>query len=266
MPVSVCIATVALASGISGALFFSPFFLLAVDLEPVEAIGAGLLTEIFGTSFGSYNYARQRVVDFSTARFLLMAAIPAAVGGAFLAHRIDSGVLQIVFGIALILLAAIVLYHSTRKGQAPTKRILDQAARTTVIKARDGEVYEYRVCNRTIGVTLAGVGGFLTGLMSAGLPEITTTQLMLRCHIPPRVAVATAIFVLTVTAVFAAGVHALEAKPAWYVVVWSIPGVTIGAQIGPRLEGKVSPEVAERVMGVLFVMVGTLVIAAQAVD
>lgn len=103
----------------------------------------------------------------------------------------------------------------------------------------------------------------LTGLMSAGLPEITTTQLMLRCHIPPRVAVATAIFVLMVTVFFAAGVHALSAEPAWHVVVWSIPGVIIGAQIGPRLQGIVPPDIAERVLAALFLAIGILVMAVE---
>jgi uncharacterized membrane protein YfcA len=64
LPASICIATVALSSGISGALFFSPFFLLVVGLQPAQAIGAGLTTELFGTSFGTLNYVRQRVVDY----------------------------------------------------------------------------------------------------------------------------------------------------------------------------------------------------------
>lgn len=263
LPVALCIATIALASGISGALFFSPFFLLAVGLEPVQAIGAGLITELFGTSSGTFSYVRQRVVDYKTVRFLLMASIPAAIGGAFLAQRIESGILQIVFGTALVVLAVIVLYHSTRKDKPPTGRILDQANDVTVIQARDGSTYSYRTCNRSIGVPLAGIGALLTGLMSAGLPEITTTQLMLRCRIPPRVAVATAIFVLAVTVFFAAGVHALGAEPAWHVVVWSIPKVIIGAQIGPRLEGKLPPNVAERVLATVFLAIGILMITLK---
>lgn len=262
-PASVAIATVALSSGISGALFFSPFFLLVVDLEPAQAIGAGLMTELFGTGFGSYNYIRQRVIDFRTVRFLVMAAVPAAVAGAFLANQIEPGILQVVFGVVLSLLAVIVLYHSTQKGKPPTSRILDHDTKTTVIRARDGTTYSYRVCNRYIGVSLAGVGALLTGLMSAGLPEITTTQLMLRCRIPPRVAIATAIFVLTVTVLFAAAVHALVAEPAWHVVIWSIPGVVVGAQIGPRLSGKVPSHIAERILGAMFLVIGTLVVVLQ---
>ncbi|MFQ5873138.1 MAG: sulfite exporter TauE/SafE family protein [Dehalococcoidia bacterium] len=263
LPVSVCVATVALSSGISGALFFSPFFLLIVGLQPAQAIGAGLMTELFGTSFGTFNYVRQRVVDYQTLRILLLASIPAAVAGAFLAHRIEASILQIVLGAVLVVLAIIVLYHSTLKSKTPAGPILDQAKRITTIRAADGSTYSYRTCNRSIGVPLAGIGAFLTGLMSAGLPEITTTQLMLRCHIPPRVAVATAISVLTVTVFFAAAVHALSAEPAWHVVIWSIPGVIIGAQIGPRLSGKVPPKTAERVLSSLFLAIGLLVIALR---
>jgi uncharacterized membrane protein YfcA len=263
LPASVLIATVALSSGISGALFFSPFFLLVVGLAPAQAIGAGLITELFGTGFGAFSYTRQRVVDFRTVRFLLMTAVPAGIGGALVAHRVDAGILQIVLGTALFILAVIVLYHSTQKTRLPSGRILDQDKKMTVINARDGNTYSYHTCNRSIGVTLAGIGGFLTGLMSARLPEITTTQLMLRCHIPPRVAVATAIFVLTVTVFFAAGVHAIAAQPAWHVVVWSIPGVIIGAQIGPRLAGKVPLHISERVLAILFLAIGVLVIVLQ---
>lgn len=51
-PVSVLFATVAIGSGVSGALFFSPFFMYVVGLEPAQAIGAGLMTEVFGMGNG----------------------------------------------------------------------------------------------------------------------------------------------------------------------------------------------------------------------
>jgi hypothetical protein len=45
--------------------------------------------------------------------------------------------------------------------------------------------------------------------ISAGLPELTTTQLVVRCRLPPRVAVATSVFVLAIAAITGAIVHAL---------------------------------------------------------
>lgn len=44
-PTSIVFATVAVGSGVSGALFFSPFFMIVVGLSPAQAVGAGLLTE-----------------------------------------------------------------------------------------------------------------------------------------------------------------------------------------------------------------------------
>ncbi len=46
-------------------------------------------------------------------------------------------------------------------------------------------------------------------------PEISTTQLVIRCSVPPRVAIAMSVFVLAITAAFGAGMHALSAQPAW---------------------------------------------------
>ena len=185
LPVSVCIATIALALGISGALFFSPFFLLVVGLEPALAIGAGLMTELFGTGFGAFNYVRQRVVDYMTVRFLLAASIPAAVAGAYLANQIRPGLLQVILGITLFVLAVIVLYYGTLKGKPPIPAAPDESRKMTIIKARDGNTYPYKTCGRYMGVTLSGIGGLLTGLVSVGLSEITTSNLLCDAISPP---------------------------------------------------------------------------------
>jgi hypothetical protein len=63
------------------------------------------------------------------------------------------------------------------------------------------------------------VGGLITGLIRAGLPEITKSQLILRCCIPPEVAIATSVFVLAIAADAGAIVHAISATPAWDVLV-----------------------------------------------
>ena len=42
-PVSIGIATIAMSSGIGGAVFFSPLFLLVLGLSPTIAIGSALI-------------------------------------------------------------------------------------------------------------------------------------------------------------------------------------------------------------------------------
>src|SRR6056297_2058024 len=98
-PASIVFSTVALSSGVSGALFFSPFFMLIVGLTPSQAIGAGLLTEVFGMGNGLRSYVKQRVVDFQTVKWLLLGAVPAVILGAFAAHSVDPTLLKYVFGV-----------------------------------------------------------------------------------------------------------------------------------------------------------------------
>ena len=53
-PVSIAIATLAMASGVGGAVFFAPIFLFVLKLDPMVAVGTALLTELFGFSSGFY--------------------------------------------------------------------------------------------------------------------------------------------------------------------------------------------------------------------
>ena len=268
-PAAVLFATIALASGVSGALFFSPFFMLGVGLTPSQAIGAGLLTEVFGMGNGLRAYVSQGLVDYATAKWLLLGAVPAVVAGAFAAHLVDPQLLKAAFGLGLLVLGAFLVYYDPPEecvpGEGEGEFLAEKNAGRdeTMITTRAGETFRYDTCWRAPGVALASIGGFITGLISAGLPEIVTTQLVIRCRIPPRVAVATSVFVLAIAATAGAAVHALSATPVWYVVAWSIPGVVVGGTIGTRV-GKFVPEDAMEIgLGVVFGAVGVLVLGVE---
>jgi len=268
-PAAVLFSTVAIGSGVSGALFFSPFFMLVVGLSPVQAVGAGLLTEVFGMGNGLRSYVRAKLVDYATARWLLLGAIPAVIIGAVAADLISDRALKGIFGIGLLVLAGfLILVRSPEECEAGDRPVplidrKSQGRGTTVVRARDGSVYEYPNCWRPPGVVMAAAGGALTGMISAGLPEISTTQLVVRCRIPPRVAIATSVFTLAVVAAVGAGIHALSVQPVWHVVGWSIPGVLIGSTVGSRVGKYLPAKVMEKGLGVVFGAVGTLVLALE---
>jgi len=268
-PAAVVFSTIALAAGVSGALFFSPFFMLVVGLTPAQAIGAGLLTELFGMGNGLRAYVGQGVVDYRTAKWLLAGAVPAVVVGAVLAHYVDPRLLKLVFGVGLVALGSFLVYYDPPEeyepGESETEFLTEKNTQQgqTRIETRDGETFVYDTCWRPPGVSLATVGGFITGLISAGLPEVVTTQLIVRCRIPPRVAVATSVFTLAVAAAAGALVHALSATPVWWVVAWSVPGVVVGGTIGTRVGKYVPSDLMEIALGVVFSVVGLLVLGVE---
>ena len=284
-PASVCIATIAISNGISGALFFAPFFLLVVGLPPAEAIGGGLMTMIFGTGSGTFSYTRQRVVDFTIVKSLLIVTVPLAMLGALVALIVDADALRIALGAGLIALAAFLLWNNLRRsrepqtpsplrggrpgwGESPTarpegNRRANAPAEQVLIHARDGREYRYTRPGRTLTQAMGAAGAFLQGLMGAGLPEVTTTQLLLRGKLPPRIAVATSVTTLTVTVFFAALIHTLGGDPPWHVALWSCPGALTGAQFGARLQAKLPPNVSQRFLAAVFTAVGVLVIVLR---
>ena len=247
-PAALCIATLAISTGISGALFFVPFFLLVVGVSPAEAIGGGLMTMIFGTASGTFSYVRQGVVDFTIVKSLLLVTVPFAMAGAVVALMSDPDALRVLFGVMLFALAAFLVWSNLRRARekaarpVPVEMQLSFHPDDTVIHAHDGREYRYIRPGRTVSQALGAAGALVQGFMGAGLPEATTTQLILRGPVPPRIAVGTSVTTLTVTVFFAALIHALGGEPPWHVVVWSCPGALTGAQFGARLQAKLLPQ------------------------
>jgi uncharacterized membrane protein YfcA len=99
LPVAAVIATIAMASGIGGATFFVPVFILALRLPPEVAIGTGLITEVFGFASGLSAYARRRLIDYKLGLTLLIATIPLALLGTLAAGWIPSTILKVVLGV-----------------------------------------------------------------------------------------------------------------------------------------------------------------------
>jgi uncharacterized membrane protein YfcA len=67
----------------------------------------------------------------------------------------------------------------------------------------------------------------------------------------------------TSSAIAGAAVHALAATPVWYVVAWSIPGVLVGGTLGSRVAKYLPSEVMEPALGVVFGIVGAIVLASE---
>lgn len=275
-PAALAIATLAMASGIGGATFFSPLFILVLRLRPEVAIGAALITELFGFGSGLFAYGHQRVIDYKLGLLMLAATIPLAIAGTVLAGVIDPEFLKIVLGVGLAAVA-ISFLHSPREEDVHQ---LDRMALEsdgehgpeTCITARDGERICYSVSRKIQGMITAGIGGLFVGMISTGLGELNDYFLLRRCKVPSRVGVATSVFVIAVTVLVASASHVVrfvQAGPDTLLevaslVVFTVPGVVVGGQIGPVVAKRIPDRLMELGLGVLFVFVAGVTIGEVA--
>lgn len=269
-PIAILIATTAMASGVGGATFFAPIFILGLRLEPNIAIGTGLITEVFGFASGLLAYYRQGLIDYRLGVNLVLVTVPMAVIGTLLAGQVDPEILKTILGIGLFTVAISFLRAPSHEDITVQESFImteygGQRAETVIIDATGDEI-RYTVCNRAEGQLIAGIGGLFVGLISTGLGELNGYFLLQRCRVPSKVAVATSIFVVAITAVTASLGHMAqfiqaggdEVNVVLSITIFTVPGVVIGGQIGSVVASKISQKSLESGLGVLFVIIAVL--------
>ena len=278
-PVAMCVATVAMLSGIGGAAMFAPIFMIIFPIlgpeYPFEniaaAIGVALLTEVFGFSSGFVGYYRKRLIDYKSAIPFILVGVPVGISGALLLTTFKEfeEALRGIYGLLMLILSLVLIKQHTggkRTNDVSTNDapINDELKRPIIsLTASDGVTYTYNKPRQGAGAIATGVGGFLTGLLGVGIGEVVMPQLAKRSRVPIPVAAATSVFVVIVVVAAASFTQifslvaegGLRAIP-WNVVIYTIPAVIIGGQIGPRLQGKISQHAMERSIGYLFFIIG----------
>jgi uncharacterized membrane protein YfcA len=229
-PVAIVIAATANGAGIGGATFFSPLFVIVLGLDPVIAIGAALLTEVFGFASGVVAHARARAIDWLAVKRLVVVSVPFAVVGSLLADIAPETFLKMLLGFGLLFIAVTFIRHHDPVVEdadiAVGIGVVEPSVHRTVITA-DDKVYEYDLCRMNEGRYGAGVGGLLVGLISTGLGEANSYTLVNRCRIPSRVAIA--------------------------------------GQLGPKITGRVPERTLIRSLGWLFVAVALITLTEAVV-
>ncbi|MGB5490458.1 MAG: sulfite exporter TauE/SafE family protein [Woeseiaceae bacterium] len=250
-PVSICVATCAMLSGIGGAALFTPIFVLLFPLLGPEyvlastfaAISTALLTQTFGFISGFVGYYRRRMIDFDLALRFIKIAAPVAVIGALVAHRVNDAILIAAYATLVFIMAIGMLFLRGRRATRPN---YDSPNPHPHFPARD--------------FALTGVGAFLTGMVSVGIGEVIVSRLTKR-GVAVGTAAATSVAIVMFTILLATatlitqlvrdgGVGAIP----WNLICYEVPGVVIGGQIGPRLQGLVSQRTMERAIGALFIV------------
>ena len=272
-PVAILVATTAMATGVEGATFFAPIFMLGLHLPPEVAIGTGLITEVFGFASGVDAYRRKRLIDYRLGGALLVVTVPAALFGAWLSGYVPADILKLILGMGLFAVALSFLRAPSHRDVA----ILDAAIKDehentqpqTCLKTADGSTLCYTICNRTEGRLIAGVGGLFIGMISTGLGELNGYFLLQRCRVPSKVAVATSVFVVAITALSGAAGHMVRfigtggdsLHTVLSLAVFTVPGVIVGGQFGAGVANRISQHVLERGLGILFLLVAGLMLA-----
>ena len=270
LPLAILISTIATASGVGGATFFAPLFMLGLRIPPEVAIGTALITEVFGFASGLYAYARKRLIDYRLGATLLVITIPLALLGTWISEHIEPDILKAILGVGLFAVAA----NSLRAPEQQAVNRMDAAIfqqhgdgrGETCLITSQGEAICYTVCNRTEGRLVAALGALFKGMIATGLGELDEHFLLERCHVPSKVSVATGVFVVLFTTLSASVGHFIGfvqtggamLNTVLSLVIFTIPGVILGGQLGPWVISRFPQRALERGLHILLLLAAAM--------
>lgn len=260
-PVGMIIATIAMMFGIGGAVFFSPFFFLVLNLKPDVAIGTGIFIEVFGFGSGLLGYTRKKLVNYSLGKKMLLFTVPSAIIGVTIGKIIPETYLVILFSAGMIILA----FSFLKKD----KQILIKKPKFHKICLG---IKNHKSC-LTINhlneknYALSALGGLSLGLISSGLGEINEYIFIKKLKMHTGPASGTSVFIVMITALISSLSHFIyfffnapnsTISQILSVLIFTAPGVIIGGQIGVHLAYKINQEQSKKALFILLLLIGII--------
>eukprot|EP00746_Dinoflagellata_sp_MGD_P035277 gnl/MRDRNA2_/MRDRNA2_18433_c0_seq1.p1 gnl/MRDRNA2_/MRDRNA2_18433_c0~~gnl/MRDRNA2_/MRDRNA2_18433_c0_seq1.p1 ORF type:complete len:385 (+),score=52.63 gnl/MRDRNA2_/MRDRNA2_18433_c0_seq1:82-1155(+) len=272
-PVALCVSICANLSGIGGAAFFAPIFIIGFPLlgpdyelkSPVASVAIALGVELFGFSSGMIGYLRRNLIDFRTAWKFAVITVPSSLAATMVFEYVPILWLKWLYVVLMFCLSLYLLFWKVGGDDLQTKSNADLPNTVRVIVDSDGNSYNLQPVHITgPGCFLTMLGGLLMGFLGVGAGEVTLPQL-LRAGYPAAIAAPTSVAVVVATVaatvwvqmsavVRAGGVNAVP----WNILCWMVPTVVVGAQIAAALQGKLQQARMQRAIGVTFAVVGVL--------
>lgn len=228
LPTGVVIATLVTLVGFGGGILWMPYLLLVARLDPAQAVTTSLIIQVAGMGSGSVTVIRRKKADVLLAVYLSACALIGIPFGVWLSKLIPAGsILYILGAISLVMALVFVYTHEELNGALTGNTTLRQTA-------------PYLWLSTAFAV--------LTGLLSMGVGDFLVPILRNRLRLSMEAAMGACLIVMAVSAAFAAVLHLFSGDQfALDVVLWAIPGVILGGQIGPRLAGRIPDQTMKEI-------------------
>lgn len=242
--------------GLAGGVLIVPALILLFGLESRYAAGTGIFAIIFGIFSAAFTYFKQKRVDVKLALLFDTLDILGVVAGAYLVVVLPSQVTALLMGVFLLISA-----WRLWVGSVEQARTVEKKGRRFTVKRRltdsDGKIYEYElgVSELALSQFASVLSGIATGLFGIGGGAVDTTVMIL-IGVPPHVAVATAVFGMTITKIAGVFSHlALGNVLLEYGVPLAV-GATLGGQLGPRISKRIQPPMLRRALSIIVLLIG----------
>jgi hypothetical protein len=222
-------------TGLGGGIIIIPLLTLALGVDIRYAIGATLVSVIATSSGAAAAYVREGFSNIRIGMFLEIATTLGAVAGAFLAARISTGAISIIFGLVL-------LYSAYASSRPRHERVGDCRPDPLATRLKMNGSYPTpdgpkAYCPQAVpsGFSLMFGAGILSGLLGIGSGAVKVIAMDQAMGLPFKVSTTTSNFMIGVTAAASAGVYLARGYIDPGLAMPVMLGVVVGSLVGARV-------------------------------
>ncbi|HEY3994144.1 MAG TPA: TSUP family transporter [Ktedonobacteraceae bacterium] len=229
--------------GLGGGVLIVPLLTLVFRLPIEFAIGASIISVIATSSGAAAAYVRDHLTNLRIGMFLEIATTIGAISGAFLAGVLAPNLLNIIFGVILLISAAPLVFKIGEDLPQGVKN--DRLANWLHLSGsypdqQLGRDVAYQVTRTPWGLAMMYVAGLISGLLGIGSGTFKVVALDSLMRLPIKVSTTTSNFMIGVTAAASAGIYFSRGDIPPLIAAPVALGILIGALVGARLLAKLS--------------------------
>jgi hypothetical protein len=227
-------------TGMGGGALMTPVLVLFFGISAPAAVSSDLVASAVMKPVGAFVHLRARTVKMDLVKWLSIGSVPTAFCGVLVGHALGSGTsvenaIKIALGVALVVAAAGLFLRAYL-------RLAERARNRSAHRDRDPAGPPDIVVKPIPTLIVGAVGGLIVGLTSVGSGSLMIIALMLLYPSLRASELVGTDIVQSVPLVFSAAIGHLIFGDAEFgvtsaLLVGSIPGAYIGAQLSTRLPG-----------------------------
>lgn len=232
-------------AGMSAAAVISPMLITFLNMDPYEAVGIALASDVLASAVSAYTYGKNKNLDIKNGLVMMAAVLVFTLVGSWVSSLVPSNTM----GASSMFMTLILGIKFIVKPVMTTKEVMGQVS-------AQKRFIQSLVCGTMIG--------FICGFVGAGGGMMMLLILTSVLGYELKTAVGTSVFIMTFTALTGAVSHfAIGGAPDWLVLALCVVFTLLWARIAARFANKASAKTLNRATGVILVILGVAILIVE---
>ena len=232
-------------AGMSAAAVITPMLVTFLKMEPYEAVGIALASDVLASAVSAYTYGKNKNLDIKNGSVMMVFVLLLTMVGSWVSSKVNSNtmgsfsvIMTMILGVKFIVKPVMTTKESMAQ-VSPKKRLMQSI-----------------ICGSLIG--------FICGFIGAGGGMMMLLILTSVLGYELKTAVGTSVFIMTFTALTGAVSHfAIGGMPNVLVWVLCVVFTLLWARIAAVFANKAQPKTLNRATGVVLVVLGAVIMLFQ---